>query len=206
MKKLIIIPAYNEAQNIVALVQTIQDDFPEYDYIVVNDDSTDATGEVMEKYGNCINLSDNLGIGGAVQTGYIYAWNNNYDIAVQMDGDGQHDPKYLDDLVAPIEKGEADVCIGSRFLTGEGFQSSWPRRVGIRFLSNLVHLLTGVRVTDITSGFRAVDRTMIELFAKDYPQDYPEPEALMMSAYTGAVIKEIPVIMRERWGAEAQLI
>ena len=120
-----------------------------------------------------VNLPVNLGIGGAVQTGYLYALENDYDIAVQMDGDGQHDPRDLAALLAPIERGEADLAIGSRFVTGEGFQSTWLRRLGIGILRGAVRLRTRHTVTDPTSGFRAANRRVIELFAHDYAQDYP---------------------------------
>lgn len=140
-----------------------------------------------------------MGIGGAVQTGYLYALRNEYDIAIQMDGDGQHDPAFLDALIAPLEKNEADICIGSRFLDDDvGFKSSRTRRAGIRFLSCLIFLCTKKHFKDVTSGFRAVNRKYIELYAKNYPLDYPEPEAIVMAVRSGAVIKEIPVKMRDR--------
>ena len=147
----------------------------------------------------------NLGIGGTVQGGYVYALKNGYDIAVQADGDGQHDISYLGKLVEPIEKGEADIVIGSRFIEKQGFQSSAGRRFGINFLSGLILVCTGIRIKDVTSGFRAVNRKFIEIYADNYPQDYPEPEAIVAGVMNGAKIKEVPVIMRERAGGTSSI-
>lgn len=206
MKVLIIIPAYNEAENIQNVVQSLNHQSTIADYIVVNDCSTDATKEILHKIGaNYLNLPVNLGIGGGVQTGYLYAKENNYDIAIQMDGDGQHDPKYIMDLIMPIKEGNADVVIGSRFIKKEGFQSSVLRRFGIKFLSIIIKACTGTMVYDVTSGFRAVNRKMIEVFAKDYAQDYPEPEAIVTSVLSRARICEIPVIMNERAGGKSSI-
>ena len=199
MKVLVIIPAYNEEHTIVGVVDKLKKDCPEADYIVFNDSSKDNTLKVLDKHNlNYINLPMNLGIGGGVQTGYKYALEHHYDIAVQIDGDGQHDTAYLQDVIEPIEKGEADIVIGSRFIDKEGFQSSALRRFGIRFLSNLIFICCGMRVNDVTSGFRAVNKTYIKFYAQHYPQDYPEPEAIVESALQGARIAEIPVIMKER--------
>lgn len=200
MKKiLVIIPAYNEAENIEKVINELEKTVPLYDYIVINDCSKDNTAQLIKEIkGEVISLAVNLGIGGAVQTGYLYALENDYDIAVQLDGDGQHDPSYLGELIRPIELGEASICIGSRFVLGEGFQSSGLRRAGIAFLGFVINLCIGEKIKDVTSGFRAVDRKYIEFFAEDYPQDYPEPEAIVMAHRKGAVIKEIPVVMRER--------
>lgn len=198
-KCLIIIPAYNEAKNIEGVADNIIQNYPQYDYVIVNDGSTDATKKVCQKNRyQVLNLAINMGIGGAVQTGYCYARDNDYDIAVQIDGDGQHDVAFLEGMVALIENGQADVVIGSRFVQKEGFQSSLPRRLGIKFLSGLGWILTGVRVRDITSGYRLVNKRFIQIFAQDYPADYPEPEAMVIAAVHGAKIKEYPVVMRER--------
>lgn len=198
-KALVIIPVYNEAGNITKVINELEETAPSYDYVVINDCSKDNTVQVLEeKKEKVISLSVNLGIGGAVQTGYLYALENDYDIAVQLDGDGQHDPSYLKELVKPIESGEASICIGSRFVLKEGFQSSSLRKAGISFLSFVIHLCTGKKIKDVTSGFRAVNREYIELFANDYPQDYPEPEAVVMAYRNGAIVKEVPVVMRER--------
>lgn len=199
MKTLIIIPAYNEEASIETVIQQLYLDCKDVDYIVINDCSKDNTLKVLK---NCnasyVNLPLNLGIGGGVQTGYKYAMQNGYDIAVQIDGDGQHDTSYLKKLIEPIENGEADIVIGSRFIDKQGFQSSGMRRAGIRFLSSLIRVCCGKRVHDVTSGFRAVNRRYIELYAQEYPVDYPEPEAIVKAALTGARIFEIPVIMKER--------
>lgn len=206
MKCLIIIPAYNEAENIETVVDNLTSNYPQFDYIIVNDGSNDNTKEICrEKQYEVLNLPINMGIGGAVQTGYRYARDNGYDAAVQIDGDGQHDVAYLEGMLEVLENGQADAVIGSRFVEKEGFQSSGIRRIGIRFLSNLGKLLTGVRVKDITSGYRVVNRRFIEVFAEDYPADYPEPEALVIVAVHGGKIVEYPVIMRERENGESSI-
>lgn len=199
MKCLVMIPAYNEEASIQKVIHKLKIDCPEVDYLVINDCSKDGTEEKLRQIGaSFVSLPLNLGIGGAVQTGYQYAWNHGYDIAVQIDGDGQHDTAYLEKVIEPIKEGNADVVIGSRFLTREGFQSSGIRRMGIRFLSALIRICTGEIVNDVTSGFRAVGKEMIELYANDYPYDYPEPEAIVMASMEGMRIQEIPVIMVER--------
>ncbi len=206
MKTLIIIPAYNEAENIEEVVNNLRENYPEYDFVIVNDGSTDGTGDICTRRGYpCINLPINLGIGGAVQTGYKYAMENGYDIAVQMDGDGQHDPAFLDGMKSLIESGEADAVIGSRFVEKAGFQSSATRRVGIVFLSILGKILTGVRLKDITSGYRMVNQKMIRIYSEDYPADYPEPEAMIMAAIHGCRIREYPVVMKERLGGTSSI-
>lgn len=206
MKCLLIIPAYNEAENIEKVVDNIVQNYPEYDYIIVNDGSKDNTEKICLKNGyRFLNLPINLGIGGAVQTGYCYARDNDYDVAVQIDGDGQHDVGYLAEMIKLIENGQADVVIGSRFVEKEGFQSSQIRRIGIKFLSGLAKILTGVRVKDITSGYRAVNRMFINIFAEDYPSDYPEPEAMVIAAVYGGKIREYPVVMRERENGESSI-
>ena len=206
LRTLIIIPAYNEEGSIEKVVNHLIEKFPKYDYLVINDGSTDHTQSICNsnKY-QVVNLAINMGIGGAVQTGYRYAWDNHYDIAVQIDGDGQHDVSYLEEMIRPIEEGQADIVIGSRFLEKEGFQSTRIRRVGINFLSFLGKLLTGVRVKDITSGYRVVNTKFIRIFALDYPADYPEPEAMVIAAVHGGRIKEYPVIMRERKAGESSI-
>lgn len=198
-KVLVIIPAYNEANNIENTVQSLLNEDFGVDYLVINDCSRDNTLDVLRKnrYSH-INLPINLGIGGGMQTGYKYALRNDYDIAIQMDGDGQHIPGYIKDLLEPIINEEADLTVGSRFLNKEGFQSSRMRRVGISFLSGLIYLCCGVRVKDVTSGFRAANRKTIKLFAQNYAQDYPEPESLVSCAVAGIRISEVPVVMKER--------
>ncbi len=199
MKKLVIIPAFNESGSIEKTISDIVSNAPDFDYLVVNDCSTDNTLEILKnnKYEH-ISLPVNLGIGGAVQAGYMYAYNNDYDIAVQFDGDGQHNASYLDDMVKKLEETDGDMVIGSRFIEHEGFQSSGVRRVGIKFFTGLIKLLTGKKITDPTSGFRMVNRRLISLFAKDYPKDYPEPESEVTIISKGYKVEEIPVVMNER--------
>lgn len=199
MRSLIIIPAYNEEKSIVNTVNHIMEVHPEMDYLIVNDGSTDNTEKICKENGfQFITLPINQGIGGAVQSGYRYALQNDYDIAIQMDGDGQHDPKYLDQMIAPIVENKANAVIGSRFITKEGFQSSGSRRFGISILSSLIFICTGKRIKDVTSGYRAVDRTLIKIYTDNYSRDYPEPEAIVTALVHGMKIQEVPVIMRER--------
>jgi len=199
MKILIIIPAYNEAMNIEKVVNELINEYSIYDYIIINDCSKDDTVKICKKNKfNYITLPINLGIGGGVQTGYKYALEHDYDIAVQNDGDGQHDPVYIKNVIQPLLDGVADITIGSRFLEKEGFQSSTVRRAGIKFLSELIQLCCGVKIKDVTSGFRAVNKEYIKFYAEEYPPDYPEPEAIISASLNGAKIQEIPVIMKER--------
>lgn len=199
MKALIIIPAYNEAGNIEKVVDNLIKNYPQYDYIVVNDCSSDQTREICLRRGyHFLDQPINLGIGGTVQNGYQYALEHNYDVAIQIDGDGQHDVSYIADMLPKLESGEADIVIGSRFIEKEGFQSSGARRMGIAIISTVIKLLTWKRVKDVTSGFRAVNRDFIRIYAKDYPQDYPEPEAIVAALMYGARVVEVPVIMHER--------
>lgn len=205
-KVLIIIPAYNEADNIGKVVDNLISNYPQYDYVVINDGSSDATRDVCRERGyQYLNLSINLGIGGAVQTGYKYAKDKGYDVAVQMDGDGQHDVSYLEKMLPVLESGEADVVIGSRFIDKEGFQSSLLRRIGINFLSGLIWICTGQKIRDVTSGFRAVNKRFIDIYAKYYPMDYPEPEAIISAIMNRGKIKEIPVVMQERIGGQSSI-
>lgn len=206
MKKLIIIPAYNEAENIVKTVEQIKAKAPDFDYIIINDCSVDKTLSICREHNyNVINLPINLGIGGAVQTGYLYAYENDYDLAVQVDGDGQHDPEFLKEMSKYFENSNVDMVIGSRFIEKNGFQSSKIRRVGISFFSILIKVLTGKVITDPTSGLRMVGKKGIELFARDYPKDYPEPETIVAMLKRNCNIIEIPVIMREREGGVSSI-
>ena len=199
MKVLIIIPAYNEQDSIRAVIEELKAAEPDYDYVVINDCSSDRTLEVIEQEGfNRLDLPDNLGVGGGVQTGYLYALRYGYDIAVQMDGDGQHDPSYLKKIVDPVMSGEADVCIGSRFIDKAGFQTSFMRRFGIRVLSFIIRLCCSHRCSDATSGFRACNKAVFSHFAEHYAQDHPEPEAVVSAVLAGFKVKEVPVVMRER--------
>lgn len=206
MKKLIIIPAFNESANIVNTIENIKKNAPEFDYVIINDCSTDATREICEKHKyNLVNLPINLGIGGAVQTGYQYALEYGYDLAVQVDGDGQHDPTFLAEMAEYMEQHEVDMVIGSRFITKEGFQSSVARRIGIKYFTGLIKICTRKKVTDPTSGLRMCGRNIIQLFANSYPKDYPEPETAVTVLNKGFTIEEIPVIMKERQGGASSI-
>ena len=166
----------------------------------------DSTRKICEEKGyNIVNLPINLGIGGAVQTGYRYALENDYDVAVQVDGDGQHDPEFLNIMAEYLEKENLDMVIGSRFIEKEGFQSSKLRRIGIVFFSVLIKTLTGVKITDPTSGLRMAGKNVIALFAEDYPRDYPEPESVVTVIRRGMKVEEIPVVMKEREGGVSSI-
>lgn len=201
-KILVIIPAYNEARAIKFLVKEIKSKHPHVSVLVVNDGSLDQTREEAEAAGAwVVSLPYNLGIGGAVQTGFKIANEENFDLAVQIDGDAQHDPLSLDDLLRPVLEGRLDLCIGSRFLDPDSvFQSTFLRRVGIRFFSLLLQYLTGMRLTDPTSGYRAINKKLIREFANYYPADFPEPEAIKVAKRLGGRIGEVPVKMRKRLG------
>jgi len=211
-KVLLIIPAYNEEKNIKKVYQSIMNynkkNKSHYDLIVINDGSTDDTREILEQEKiPHINLIHNLGIGGAVQTGYKYALDHDYDIAVQFDGDGQHDVQYVQKLIQPIINGQVDLVIGSRFLdkNSSKFKSTKIRRMGIRWISFLLKVFTGRKVTDTTSGFRAVNRNIISCFAVDYPLDSPEPSSFVSIAKLGYRTLEVPVSMNEREGGTSSI-
>ena len=199
MKKLVIIPAYNEEASIVNTVQDILDHAPGFDYVVINDCSKDRTLQRCRENGlNVIDLPVNLGIGGGIQTGYRYAVEHGYDVAVQFDGDGQHDASYLQAMADRLERDDLDMVIGSRFIENEGFQSTGLRRFGINFFKFLIRLLYGGTITDATSGMRMCSRRVMEEFSVDYPQDYPEPETVARLLRKKYKVQEIPVVMRER--------
>jgi glycosyltransferase involved in cell wall biosynthesis len=199
MKAIAIIPAFNEEEAIGNVVDEVFAFDPDLDVLVIDDASHDFTRERAQQHGaRVVRLPYNLGIGGAVQAGFRYAANNGYDVVVRVDGDGQHDPAELGPLIAVVLGGRADICVGSRFAGGDGYRSSAARRVGIRVLARTVSLLTGQRVTDTTSGFQVLNRKAIELFAQDYPHDYPEVEAAVMVHKHRLRLVELPVRMRER--------
>lgn len=206
MKKLVIIPAYNESENIVNTVKEIKEKASDFDYVVINDCSSDKTLEILESnHLNYISLPVNLGIGGAVQTGYKYALEHEYDMTVQVDGDGQHDPAYLHSLEETLIKEKADMVIGSRFIKNEGFQSTFARRMGIVYFTKMIKSLTGTTITDPTSGFRLVNKDVIALFANDYPRDYPEPESIVALLKRKKKVIEVPVQMKERQGGVSSI-
>ena len=205
---LFIIPAYNEENAIVKTVENIRSYNPDWDVIVINDGSTDQTENLCKKNKiPVISLIMNLGIGGAVQTGYKYAMEQDYDIAIQFDGDGQHNIAYVDELIAPILKYEQDFVIGSRFISGDrkGFISSPLRRLGIRIISITIRLFTGKKIYDPTSGFRAANKAVIHYFANEYPIEFPEPESVTLLFKQKYRVKEMPVIMYERQGGKSSI-
>lgn len=206
MKVLIIIPAYNEQDNIANVVNNLQTNYPQYDYLIINDCSRDKTKEIcIENNFRYISLPTNLGIGGGVQAGYIYAVEHNYDVTVQYDGDGQHDARYIASMIENIQKNHTDMVIGSRFIKKEGFQSSGMRRFGIKFISMIIKMCCGIRIMDTTSGFRACSKKMTEYFSQNYAQDYPEPEAIVAAVLNGFKVEEIPVEMHERQGGVSSI-
>ena len=206
MKKIIIIPAYNEEENIERTVNAIQKSAQGFDYVIINDCSTDNTRKICEeKEFNIVNLPINLGIGGAVQTGYKYAYENGYDVAVQVDGDGQHDPEFLNTMADYLIEHQVDMVIGSRIIEKNGFHSSITRRMGIQFFSKLIKVLTGKKITDPTSGLRMIGRNVMEIFSEDYPRVYPEPESIVAVLRKNMKIEEIPVVMLERQGGVSSI-
>lgn len=209
-KLLAIVPAYNEAGAIADTVADLWTHAPGFDVLVVDDGSTDDTADLAERAGaKVLRLPFNLGIGGAVQSGYIFARDNGYDVAVQVDGDGQHAAGMLPDLLHHLRlHPELNMVTGSRFLeedTGDGYRSSASRRVGIRIFARLLSTIVGRTVTDPTSGMRMVDRSGIDLFARDYPHDYPEVEAVLMMHAHRLSAAEVPVQMRERQSGESSI-
>ena len=195
-----IVPAFNEAGAIAGVVDAIRAVGPEYDVVVVDDGSVDDTSAIARRHGaSVVTLPYNIGIGGTVQTGFKYALEHGYETAVRLDGDGQHDPTELSKLLGPIERGEADIVTGSRFVEGSGeYRPPLARRIGIIWFAKIVSLLTRQRVTDTTSGFQALNRKGVALFAGDYPNDYPEVEATVLIFKHRLRLVEVPVTMRER--------
>jgi glycosyltransferase involved in cell wall biosynthesis len=199
MRKAAIVPAYNEEGSIRAVVSEIREADPELEVVVVDDGSTDATAELAARAGaTVLSLPYNLGIGAAVQTGLQYAYENDFDLAVQVDGDGQHDSRELEQLLAPIVSGAADISVGSRFAGRRLYRPSLARWLGIVLFAGLVSFIVRQRVTDTTSGFRAMNRRGIRLFAADYPHDYPEVEATVLVFRHRLRMVEVPVAMRQR--------
>jgi hypothetical protein len=199
VRRIAIVPAYNEAQNIGRLLDELREFDHDLDVVVVSDGSYDRTAEIARSHGAyVVSLPFNLGIGGAVQTGFKFARDNGYDLVVRCDGDGQHDPTELPKVLAPVLAGDADIAVGSRFVSADGYQSSATRRVGIRLLAAVVSAIARQRVTDTTSGFQALNRRALELFAADYPHDYPEVEGMVMTIKHRLRLIEVPVRMRDR--------
>jgi glycosyltransferase involved in cell wall biosynthesis len=206
LKRLAIVPAYNEEASIGRVIDEIRALEPPFDIVVVDDGSVDRTAAVASERGtHVVRLPFNLGIGGAMQTGYRFALERGYDLAVQIDGDGQHDPRELPKILEPVLDGRADLVVGSRFTSDGAFRSSAPRRIGIRLFASVVSAVVGQRVTDTTSGFRVVNKRGIALFAADYPHDYPEVEATVMCVKHKLRLAEVPVRMRERTGGQSSI-
>ena len=205
-KVLVVVPAYNEADSIGGVISQVRTGVPEADVLVIDDGSTDATAAIAQEAGAfVVSLPHNLGIGGAVQTGYVFATEMGYDIAVQVDGDGQHNPAEIPEIVAPLLAGQADVVIGSRYIEDRGYITPFLRQMGIFVLATIVSLIIRQRVTDTTSGFRAVNRRVIEFCAREYPRDYPEPESVVLFRRAGFRVREIPVTMNPRYGGQSSI-
>ena len=205
-KILIIIPAYNEERSLRSLIQEIKKSYPAFSILVINDGSRDLTAKEGESAGaSVITHPFNLGIGGAIKSGYKIAFDEGFDATVQVDGDGQHDPRSLADVLRPVLEDQLDLCIGSRFTERSSFHSTFMRRMGIRFFCRLLRLMTGLYLTDPTSGYRATGKKLIPVFAAYYPIDFPEPEAIKMAKRYGARIGEVPVQMRKRLGGVSSI-
>jgi glycosyltransferase involved in cell wall biosynthesis len=206
LKRIAIVPALNEEMTVGRVIDEIRAFDRGFDIVVVDDGSTDRTaGVAADRDAHVLRLPFNLGIGGAMQTGFRFAFEQGYDIAVQIDGDGQHDPSQLPKILAPVLAGEADLCVGSRFTGKSAYRSSFLRRIGIKIFARVVSAVVGQKVTDTTSGFRAVNRKGIALFAADYPHDYPEVEATVMCVKHKLRLKEVPAEMRERGGGASSI-
>jgi len=198
-RRIAIVPAYNEEGAIGGVIDELRAFDPGLDVVVVADGSVDRTAEVAAAHGaHVVRLPFNLGIGGAVQTGFRYAWENGYDVAVRLDGDGQHDPTELPKVLGPVLAGEADIVVGSRFVGDGTYKPSLSRKLGIRLLAFVVSSIAKQRVTDTTSGFQALNTKALALFAADYPHDYPEVEGMVMTIRHRLRLLEVPVRMRER--------
>jgi glycosyltransferase involved in cell wall biosynthesis len=207
MKTLVIIPAYNEENSIEDVIRSVKRWHPDTDIVVVNDGSRDRTSEVAKTTGlaHVVDLPVNLGIGGAVQTGYLFAHRYGYDIAIQIDADGQHDPADLEKIIDVLKNGDADCCVGSRFVEKTEYKPSLFRGIGINFFSWMIKATVGKRITDPTSGFRAVNKGVIEVFARYYPDDYPEVEAVVLLERLGFRVKEASVRMHSRAAGKSSI-
>jgi glycosyltransferase involved in cell wall biosynthesis len=206
MKTLVIIPAYNEETSLPGVIRDLRENAPDADIIVVNDGSRDRTAQVASGVGVAVlNLPYNLGIGGAMQTGYRYARDRQYDVAVQFDGDGQHVAEEIEKLLGPLRNNEADIVVGSRFLNRGEYRAPFFRRIGIKIFSTTLSAILTTPVTDTTSGFRAANRRVIEFFARTYPEDYPEVESLVLLHRYGMTIAEVPARMQERTAGRSSI-
>jgi len=205
-RTLVIIPAYNEEGSVGKVVEEVRHNLPQADIVIVNDGSRDLTSIKARSYeATVLDLPFNLGIGGAMQAGYKYTFEKGYDIAIQVDADGQHDPKEIPKLLHALTEEKVDMVIGSRFLGVSEFKSSLMRRIGISIFSRVISTIAKQKITDPTSGFRAVNRKAIQLFASNYPQDYPEPEAVVLLHQCGLKMRETPVVMSKRYSGESSI-
>jgi len=195
---LLIIPCFNEGESIGALLGEIQGMHGGYDTLVVDDGSSDQTFDIASKISPCVSHVENLGIGGAVHTGIKYAHEHGYDFCVQVDGDGQHPPNQVTRLLHAYKESPANIVIGSRYLHGDTFRSTWARRLGSRIIGGFLKRQFGQSISDATSGLRLMDRAAISFFAEDYPHDYPEPISLARAFHHGLTAREVPVEMRSR--------
>lgn len=207
MKKIIIIPAFNEEANLEKVLSSAREFCPDFDLLVINDGSTDRTSEIAKSFplAKTINLAINVGIGGAVQTGFLYSRRNAYDLAVQIDADGQHKPSEVPKITEPILRGEADVVIGSRFIERGSYKNMAFRRLGIKLFSLTNKILLKDKITDSTSGFRSYNKKAMGILSANYPDDYPEPEAIYILKKAGLRIKEVPVEMMSRTGGKSSI-
>jgi glycosyltransferase involved in cell wall biosynthesis len=203
---LIIVPAYNEEESLPGVIRDLRENIGFADILVVNDGSRDATARTAQEMDvSVLSLPFNLGIGGAMQAGYLYAREEGYDVAVQFDGDGQHLAKEIEKLLRPVQEGRADLVVGSRFLNQGKYNATAFRKIGIWIFSSVLSRILGMPVTDSTSGFRAANRRVIEFFSRTYPDDYPEVEALVLLHKAKLRIAEVPVSMRERTGGKSSI-
>jgi glycosyltransferase involved in cell wall biosynthesis len=205
-KTLVIIPAFNEEGSVGKVVDGVKTHLPQVDALVVNDGSSDLTSKIARSKGAIVlDLPYNLGIGGAMQVGYKYAHEKGYHIAIQVDGDGQHDPREIPKLLHVLEEGKADVVVGSRFIGDSEYKATVMRRLGSLILSRAISMVVGQKLTDPTSGFRAANQRAIQLFSANYPQDYPEPEALVLLHQCGLAMKEVPAKINQRYSGESSI-
>jgi len=205
-RTLIIIPAYNEQESLPGVIEDLRTNFPSGDILVVDDGSRDHTAGIARSAGVSVaSLPFNVGIGGAMQTGFQYAERQGYDIALQFDGDGQHLAGEIGELLAPLAEGKSDIVVGSRFLAANNYRAPFLRKVGIRIFSTVLSKVLGMRVTDTTSGFRAANTKVIRFFSRAYPEDYPEVESLVLLHRAGLRIAEVPIRMQERTGGRSSI-
>jgi glycosyltransferase involved in cell wall biosynthesis len=205
-KTLVVLPALNEAENIARVVKAIRQHIPWADVLVINDGSTDTTGQEATEAGAIVlTMPYRVGIGAGVQTGFQFAAQYGYEVVVRNDGDGQHEPSAIPAFINAVQAEDVDVVIGSRYIEDRGYRASLPRRLGSAILANLLSLIVGQPVTDPTSGFNAFNQRAIHLCAALYPHDYPEPEAIVLFHRAGLTIQEMPVTMKARKGGKSTI-